>query len=709
MRGEGKRNKTIKVPELPSKSPSWNGYASTKNLSNSDLGGVIFGCKHSTMAECLSKQLFGLPSSHFSYVRNIKQGLPLFLFNYSDRKMHGIYEAASPGEMNIDPYAWTSDGQEKTKFPAQVRIHIRIHCQPIMESQFRKTIGDNYYQSQCFWFELDHVQTNSLIALFTASPISLNSMSPVTSGKTHHFEALTTTTAIAKSKKEYRRLDEAKKHSKSLVDLVSVHDIASFDSDNEDTGCGGLSKTSSCPAKGEHRESLTACDDLGKVNVPQSNSNVSLYQDRENKILSKQQIDGQKLEIEELGVTSKMLKKLSFDPEYSTPSEICDDVTSVPCLSGEMQEETMLAGKSSDLVEEENITTFNQYHGNPECMNIIKELKGRTTALEKRQVESVQEIEQMRHVVKDSSLKVQQLENRIEELESKLLLLMGSESLIYLIGGYDGNSWLSSLDVFSPSVDMLKPLKSLSAPRSYASSAALYDNIYVFGGGDGSSLYNTVECYNQKTNEWTVCSPLSCAKRSLAGTTLNDKIFALGGGNGFENFSDVEVFDPALDRWIFTNPMLYKRFAPAAADLHGALYAVGGFNGDDFLQSGERFDPRVGYWERLPDAKLRRGCPSAAILNEKLYVMGGHDGSTAVSSVEIFDPRLGSWMMGEPMNFARGYGAAAVLADSLFVIGGADASDQIIETVECYKEGIGWAACGYTSIGKRCFFSAVVP
>lgn len=53
-------------------------------------------------------------------MKNISPGLPLFLFNYDDRTLHGIYEAASHGQMNIDPYGWTTDGSVRTQFPAQV-------------------------------------------------------------------------------------------------------------------------------------------------------------------------------------------------------------------------------------------------------------------------------------------------------------------------------------------------------------------------------------------------------------------------------------------------------------------------------------------------------------------------------------------------------------------------------------------------------------
>uniref|UniRef100_M1BN12 Nucleotide binding protein n=1 Tax=Solanum tuberosum TaxID=4113 RepID=M1BN12_SOLTU len=52
----------------------------------------------------------GLVASHFSYVKNINPGILLFLFNYNNRELYGIYEAASSGKMNINPYSCTLDG-----------------------------------------------------------------------------------------------------------------------------------------------------------------------------------------------------------------------------------------------------------------------------------------------------------------------------------------------------------------------------------------------------------------------------------------------------------------------------------------------------------------------------------------------------------------------------------------------------------------------
>lgn len=63
----------------------------------------------------------GLPAPHHSYVKKIQPGLTLYLFNYSDRMLHGIFEAVSTGQMNLNPNAWAaSEGVERTPYPSQV-------------------------------------------------------------------------------------------------------------------------------------------------------------------------------------------------------------------------------------------------------------------------------------------------------------------------------------------------------------------------------------------------------------------------------------------------------------------------------------------------------------------------------------------------------------------------------------------------------------
>ncbi|KAH0716817.1 hypothetical protein KY290_013073 [Solanum tuberosum] len=90
----------------------------------------------------------GLSAPHFSYVKNIDPGLPLFLFNYSNRKLHGIYKATSSGKININPYGWTLDGSGRTEYPTQVQKRLCLHCKPLAETLFKPIIQDNYYNDQ---------------------------------------------------------------------------------------------------------------------------------------------------------------------------------------------------------------------------------------------------------------------------------------------------------------------------------------------------------------------------------------------------------------------------------------------------------------------------------------------------------------------------------------------------------------------------------
>ena len=65
------------------------------------------------------------------------------------------------------------------------------------------------------------------------------------------------------------------------------------------------------------------------------------------------------------------------------------------------------------------------------------------------------------------------------------------DELIFLVGGYDGGSWLSALDSYSPTHDVIKTLNPMNSIRSYASVSRLNDEFYVFGGGNGCLWYDT--------------------------------------------------------------------------------------------------------------------------------------------------------------------------------------------------------------------------
>ncbi|CAD6270306.1 unnamed protein product [Miscanthus lutarioriparius] len=230
---------------------------------------------------------------------------------------------------------------------------------------------------------------------------------------------------------------------------------------------------------------------------------------------------------------------------------------------------------------------------------------------------------------------------------------LGSEDVIYLVGGFDGFSFVPSLDSFSPSLDVVTPLKPMAVGKSYTSTVALEGKIFVLGGGDGVCWFDTVYCYDRSRGDWSTCPSLTRDRWSLAGVSVNGRIYAFGGGDGTECFSDVEMFDPTHGKWIKNQPMLEKRLTLAGVALNGVIYAVGGFNGVEYLSTTERLDPREPNWKMLPRMSAGRGCHTLTMLDEKIFSIGG------------YDTGLKQWWL-----LLRGYHSSAVLGGSIFTFGG---------------------------------------
>uniref|UniRef100_A0A804PXY1 DCD domain-containing protein n=1 Tax=Zea mays TaxID=4577 RepID=A0A804PXY1_MAIZE len=717
----------------------------TRNIRENQLGGVIFGCKHDTIEECFRKQLF----VHYSYVRNVKPGMPLFLFNYSDRKLHGIFEAASPGEMYIDSYAWSNDGCLRSAFPAQVRICTKTRYPPLLESQFKTLLGDNYYNHHHFYFELDHAQTRALISLFKSLAPSNFIQVPAVSSKRNlavpdpkkitanskeinPFSVLSNTAAPVNWADDVENASNSdeKKSGGSVSDYDNLDDNFLQNQFGPHSNPDEVSQTSSGKIDGQGLE-LIECNHplVNTVNGKRIITDESMLLNSHNEHNGAVEVDEVEIEVHnnpgggvglqpERQTVLEKLKGLSFlRQQDAITSKDCTHSGSDQRVPDETQINPNLSCGPFDATMEDKTSFDECSHGNAEVLQIITDLQKRTEALEKKLIGSDKEILSLREIFKDSGRKVQQLEYIVDELQFKLdssLAHLGNmcntlaTPSIFLIGGYNGVTWLSSLDSFSPEKDAVLGLTPMSSPRSYASAAVLDGHIFAFGGGDGMSWYNTVECYSSRNNEWTECPSMNQKKGSLAGICLNEKIYAIGGGDGNEFYSEVEIFDPYLGKWICSPSMLTSRFALAASGLNGVIYTSGGYDGNMYLKSAERYDPREGFWVRLPSMSTRRGSHTLTVLGDTLYAMGGYDGDKMVSSVEIYDPSLNAWRIGDPMNTPRGYAAAVYLDDSLFLIGGMQSSVQMLDTVEVYNASSGWSVLGSSSIGMRSFASAVV-
>ncbi|WCJ19964.1 DCD (Development and Cell Death) domain protein [Euphorbia peplus] len=711
----------------------WGGNSidTARNLAANDLAAVIFGCTHTTMKECFANKLFGLPNNHILYVRNIKPGLPLFLFNYSDRKLHGIFESVCTGRSNINPEAWTEDGSD-CPFPAQVKFQIRAHCQPLLEDQFGPIINQNYYSPRLFWFELDKDQANGLIALFSSSPMTLKEINYQKAlfgsnvrGK-QHLE-LQIHDKIRKQHNEIGHVNTSSGISYSSIVKNTVSSVASVDSSCPTITIGTSQKTWSALFNEEAiHDSKTRAE---KSSIPTSEWYDSIWDDPNSQMGPAEAVTGddsgnrgnvvvgdRTQDANDFGMPVDQ-NNWSWEEE-NEPEEVHnngDDSSKGEehLYSEELDGDYSLYSSVANMVlvesspeEAAKVNSRATIVQSPEFYAVVSKLVTEVQELKDSQSMQSQKLSLLEQELIASRQQIQQLKESYKMLKSNNLYF---EESIFIAGGFDGSAWFSSLDSYSPFEDVKKPLAPMSSLRAHATAVNLNGELYVLGGMQGNFLYDQVESYNPSSNKWVSHPPLIQKKGHMGGVSLGNKIYSIGGGNELQHYAEVEMLDVNAERWILVRSMLEKRYAPAAAELGGAIYAVGGYNAKGLLDTVERFDPREPSWNQLPRMNERRGFHSLAVLNDKLYALGGFDGQNMLSSVEIFDPRLGSWMIGESMANRRGYFGAFVMRDSIYVMGGLNETGGVTDTlVECYKEAGGWQSTDLKGIGKRCFFAAAV-
>jgi len=87
---------------------------------------------------------------------------------------------------------------------------------------------------------------------------------------------------------------------------------------------------------------------------------------------------------------------------------------------------------------------------------------------------------------------------------------------------------------YDPQKGKWEQIAPLNTARRALAAVTLPDGIYAIGGFDGESYLSTVEKYEESTNEWVFVSSMNYPRCTLSAVTSNDfrNIYVLG---GFDN------------------------------------------------------------------------------------------------------------------------------------------------------------------------------
>ncbi|KAK9862680.1 hypothetical protein WJX84_000466 [Apatococcus fuscideae] len=168
--GAGRKTQTV---QFDTGAAAYDFERCQRNLGE-DLGGVIFGCSGETFAECVEGLVFGLPRPHMCYVQNIKPGMPVFLFNYTERRMYGIYRAVTEGDWEINPRGWIEfTGGTRTRYPAQVQVEVYKACPSLPETTFKPILIHCYSTDAKLNFELKNSEAAAMCRAFDKAAAAL--------------------------------------------------------------------------------------------------------------------------------------------------------------------------------------------------------------------------------------------------------------------------------------------------------------------------------------------------------------------------------------------------------------------------------------------------------------------------------------------------------------------------------------------------------
>ncbi|XXX74621.1 kelch repeat-containing protein [Sorangium sp. So ce134] len=307
--------------------------------------------------------------------------------------------------------------------------------------------------------------------------------------------------------------------------------------------------------------------------------------------------------------------------------------------------------------------------------------------------------------------------------------LGGDDGRVLVAGGWGGDAYLASAELYHPADDSWAPAQPMSGPR-HDHAALLLDGgqVLVVGGSDGSSTLASAELYDPAEDRWAPARPMSDARQGPTATRLDSGlILVVGGWRDGAYLASAELYDPREGTWTAAAPMSAGRYGHTATLLgDGRVLVAGGFDGLDALETAELYDPAANSWTPAQPMSSARQRHAATLLDDgRVLVTGsaendregeGEEEEGESASAEIYDPVSGSWAPTAPMRIGRSQhtatsleGGRVLVAGGIPVAGRSESSGDLAEA-EIYDPTAGsWSSVPAMAVGRSAHTATLLP
>ncbi len=175
-------------------------------------------------------------------------------------------------------------------------------------------------------------------------------------------------------------------------------------------------------------------------------------------------------------------------------------------------------------------------------------------------------------------------------------LVLSDGNLLYLLGGWDGEEYLTDVYVYDSSSESWQTMPSMSAGRGFAAGGILDGKIFVVGGKNERGELAICEFFESDSNVWRGCPEMSRARAGAGSAVLiNRWLYVIGGGLETQAV-DSEVYNVEFASWQSVEmPMLENESWAnmAVANIESRIFVFGGRQGEAILDDGYVFSPFV--------------------------------------------------------------------------------------------------------------------
>ncbi|HEY6328241.1 MAG TPA: kelch repeat-containing protein [Blastocatellia bacterium] len=205
-------------------------------------------------------------------------------------------------------------------------------------------------------------------------------------------------------------------------------------------------------------------------------------------------------------------------------------------------------------------------------------------------------------------------------------------------------------------------------------SATLLPNgkVLVVGGFAGDSTLSSCELFNPNTSRWAATGSLNRPRQHACAILLkNGKVLALAGGALVSGLYDspAELYDPATGLWSLTASLKTGRLYPATVLLSdGRVLVAGGTDGRGSLSSVEIYDPVTGTWNQAANLKSEDLDATATLLTDGRVLVAGGTARPGSANAELYDPKRNTWTATGGMSINRAFHSATLLANGQVLV-----------------------------------------